>query len=99
MMKGWLMEVCLLLAVFGLSASVQADSIRCRGALVKVGDSSNQLLKKCGEPASKYSSKASIREQGRQRQASVSNWVYRRSGKKDRVVSVYAGSVVKIGSD
>lgn len=95
-MKRQLIVALILLVV---SASVHADSIRCRGALVKVGDSSNQLLKKCGDPASKFSSKVTIRENGRERQASVSNWVYRRSGKKDRVVSVQAGAVLKISSD
>lgn len=93
------MRICVLLAFLGLSVNVQANSIRCGSTLVKVGDSSNQLLKKCGKPDNKFSSKAIIRDQGRQRQASVSNWVYSRTGKKDRVVSVYAGSVVKIGSD
>jgi len=98
-MKVWLTAIWVFLALLGLSASVQADSIRCGGALVKVGDSSKQLLKKCGKPASKFSSKATVRERGHQRQASVSNWVYRRAGKKDRIVSVYAGAVLEIGTD
>jgi len=92
-------QLAAILILMAVSASVQAGSIRCGGALVKVGDSSNQLLKKCGNPASKFSSKVTLREHGRERQASVSNWVYERSGKKDRVVSVQAGAVLKISSD
>lgn len=98
-MRNRLTAILLFMGLYMLSAGIQAGSIRCGGALVKTGDSSNQLLKKCGKPDSKFSSKATISEQGRQRQASVSNWVYRRAGKKDRVVSVYAGEVVMIGSD
>ena len=95
-MKLQLMAMVLLLIY---SVTVSAGSIRCRGALVKIGDSSNQLIKKCGQPSSKFSSKASIREQGRERNVSVSNWVYRQTGKKEKVVSVYAGVVLKIGTD
>jgi|GEM_PF-1593712 len=82
-----------------LSRDAFADSIRCGRAVVKVGDSTNVLLKKCGKPTVKFSSRIAIYEGGRQRQTSVSNWVYRRSGQKDRVVSVYAGEVMKIGLD
>ena len=89
--------LCALLACMSINA--YADSIRCGRAVVKVGDSSNALLKKCGKPADKFSSRIAINENGKQRQSSVSNWVYRRSGQKDRVVSVYAGEVMKIGHD
>lgn len=79
--------------------NAHADSIRCGRAVVKVGDSTNILLKKCGKPANKFSSRIALNEGGHQRQTSVSNWVYRRTGQKDRVVSVYAGEVMKIGLD
>lgn len=79
--------------------NLYADSIRCGRAVVKVGDSTNILLKKCGKPSNKFSSRVAINDNGQQRQSSVSNWVYRRSGQKDRVVSVYAGKVMKIGLD
>ncbi len=79
--------------------NVYADSIRCGRAVVKVGDSTNTLLKKCGKPSDRFSSRAAINDNGRQRQSSVSNWVYHRVGQKDRVVSVYAGKVMKIGLD
>lgn len=81
------------------SASALADSIRCGRAVVKVGDSTNALIKKCGQPSDKFSSRIQVYDNGRQRQTSVSNWVYRRAGQKDRVVSIYAGTVMKIGLD
>lgn len=81
------------------STSIYADSIRCGRAVVKVGDSTNMLVKKCGRPSDKFSSRIQVSDNGRQRQTSVSNWVYRRAGQKDRVVSIYAGAVIKIGLD
>ena len=81
------------------STSSHADSMRCGQAIVKVGDSINTLLKKCGKPSDKFASRVEVNDSGLQRQTSVSNWVYRRTGQKDRVVSVYAGEVMKIGLD
>lgn len=79
-----------------LSGDVGADSFRCGRLVVKTGESSNALIKKCGLPARKYSGKEAIKENGMLSRLSVSNWVYIRKGKNDRVVSVRNGSVVKI---
>ena len=73
-----------------------ADSFRCGRKLVIVGDSSNTLTKKCGDPARKYSSKELIYDQGRQTRSGVSNWVFERRGKKDMIVSVRGGTVFRI---
>ena len=73
-----------------------AGSIRCGRKIVKPGDSGNTLIKKCGNPVRKYSSKETVNENGRQSNATVSNWVYQRTGKKDMVVSVRNGAVIKI---
>ena len=73
-----------------------AGSIRCGRKIVKRGDSGNTLIKKCGNPVRKYSSKETVNENGRQSNATVSNWVYQRNGKKDMVVSVRNGAVIKI---
>ena len=91
--------VCLL--VFSLLAwnVVQADSFRCGRTLIKAGESSNALIKKCGNPARKYSSKETVWDAGRSSRVGVSNWVYERHGKKDMIVSVRNGSVVKIQRD
>ncbi len=92
-------KICLCLCLIFLSNTATADSFRCGRTLVKVGDSNNTLIRNCGSPVRKYSSKESVRIQGRSSQVSVSNWVYERRGKKDRIVSVRAGTIVKIAVD
>lgn len=86
--------VCIL-----ISGAVAADSLRCRGKLVRAGESSNALVKKCGSPARKYSAREVISEHGRQQSVSVSNWVYPRRGKKDMIASVRSGTVVRLRVD
>jgi hypothetical protein len=81
------------------TSNTHASSIRCGRTLVKVGESSNALIKKCGHPARKYSSKETVSENGRRVRAGVSNWVYERKGKKDMIVSVRDGDVIKIQVD
>jgi len=82
-----------------VSSSTFADSFRCGRTIVKGGESSNALTKKCGQPVRKFSSKETITENGRQSRVSVSNWVYERNGKKDMIVSVRSGTVIKIKVD
>ena len=79
-----------------LSSDVGADSFRCGRLVVKTGESANALMKKCGLPVRKYSSKEAIKDHGAVARLAVTNWVYARKGKKDRVVSVRSGTVVKI---
>jgi len=79
-----------------LSSSISADSIRCGRKVVKTGDSSNTLIKKCGKPVRKFSSKERINNGGNRSNTMVSNWVYTRGGKRDMVVSVRSGAVIKI---
>ena len=90
----------LLITVFILVSSIAAaDSFRCGRKIVKQGDSASALIKKCGKPALKYSSKEIVNDQGRQSKVSVSNWVYERNRKKDMIVSVRGGTVIKIQVD
>jgi hypothetical protein len=94
------MRKLLLLIIFvSFSISASADSFRCGRTLVKVDESTNALIKKCGKPIRKYSSKETINDHGRQKSIGVSNWVYERRGKKDMIVSIYSGTVVKIEVD
>jgi hypothetical protein len=81
------------------SNNTPANSFRCGRTLVKVDESTNALIKKCGKPVRKYSSKETVSDHGRQKLIGVSNWVYERRGKKDMIVSVYSGAVVKIQVD
>lgn len=82
-----------------LSSPAPADSFRCGRSLVKVGDSANTLIKKCGNPARKYSSKENINIQGRKVRKGVSNWVFPRKNGKDMIVSVFSGKVVRMQLD
>ena len=82
-----------------VSAYATADSFRCGRKVVKLGESSNALIKKCGNPVRKYSSKEVLSTQGRQKSLSVSNWVYERRGKKDMIVSIRSGTVMKLQLD
>jgi hypothetical protein len=91
MKKLLLITMCIL-----LSNLASADSFRCGRKVVKRGDSGNALIKKCGKPLRKFSSKETVSEKGLQSSVAVSNWVYKRSGKKDMVVSIRSGTVIKI---
>jgi len=79
-----------------LSSHATADSFRCGRKIVKPGDSGNALIKKCGKPARKYSGKEMVYDQGHRSSVTVSNWVYERGAKKDMIVSVRSGAVIKI---
>ena len=91
------MQALLLFALLtSLSWTVSADSFRCGRKIVKTGDTVNVLMKKCGKPQRKFSSKNVISENGRQAKVAVSNWVYQRARKKDIIVSVRSGTVVRV---
>ena len=92
-------KILLLSAALIFSSSLAADSFRCGRKVIKQGDSGSELVKKCGKPVRKFSSKEAISERGRQSKVSVSNWVYERNRKKDIVVSVRSGTVIKIRVD
>ena len=91
----------LLSAVFLLLffVDVWADSFRCGRSIVKEDESTNALIKKCGNPVRKYKSKEMTTDQGDFKRVGVTNWVYERRGKKDMIVSVYNGVVIKIQVD
>ena len=90
----------LLLTVSILFSGIsEADSFRCGRKIVKQGDSGSSLIKKCGNPARKYSSKELVTDQGRQSKVAVSNWVYERKRGRDMIVSVRSGTVIKIQVD
>jgi hypothetical protein len=82
-----------------VSSIATADSFRCGRKIVKQGDSASALIKKCGKPTLKYSSKELVNDQGRQSKVLVSNWVYERNRKKNMIVSVRSGSIIKIQVD
>lgn len=82
-----------------LSSDLYANSIRCGNKVVKTGDSGNQLIKKCGKPVRKFSGKEFATENGRSSNVTVSNWVFARDGKRDMIVSVRNGTVIRIKAE
>lgn len=89
-------QIILLFIIFSISITSFADSFRCGRKLVKQNESANALIKKCGKPVRKFSSKELTSIEGQQKRVSVSNWVYERRGKKDMIISVRDGSIIKI---
>lgn len=81
---------------FSISSISSADSFRCGRKLVKQNESASALIKKCGKPVRKFGSKELTSIEGRQKRVSVTNWVYERRGKRDMIVSIHEGSVIKI---
>ena len=91
----------LIMAVFLLawSAQVTADSFRCGRAVVKVGNSANDLSEKCGKQGRSFSSRETINDHGRTYEAGVSNWVYDRDRNNYMIVSVHSGAIIRIRVD
>ena len=96
-MKKLIIFMLVVLVLVSIHAS--AGSFRCGRKIVKEGESTNALIKKCGNPVRKYSSKEVVYDAGRQQRIGLSNWVYERKGKKDMIVSIRGGAVMKIQVD
>ena len=76
-----------------------AGSFRCGTRLVVTGDPVNRLVRHCGQPDSKHKARELVGERGTGRSTGVTNWVYERGRKRDMIVSVAGGKVVKIMVD
>jgi hypothetical protein len=92
-------KLLILFLLIALSGSLLADSFRCGRKIVKTGESSNALIKKCGQPVRKLKSNEQVKLDGQQKRTAVSNWVYERRNKKDMIVSVKNGTVVRLEID
>lgn len=68
--------LAIILAFTALSVA-QADSLNCGGDIISQGDSQADLLKACGEPASRDGSR----------------WVYEQEGSLPRIVTVANGMI------
>lgn len=90
------MRRCLLIFLLATSIDATADSFRCGTRLVLTGDPVTRLTRACGQPERTYKGRAHIGNRGNTRPTSVTQWVYRRSGKREMIVSVKDGIVVKI---
>jgi hypothetical protein len=92
-------RVLIMILMISLGGNLAADSFRCGRKIVKTGESSNALIKKCGQPVRKLKSNEQVKLDGQKKRTAVSNWVYERRNKKDMIVSVKNGTVVRLEID
>lgn len=85
-----------LVFLFCVPVIAQASSFRCGTKIVITGDSISRLLDSCGPPSLKYKAQETVRSDGKRQATGVTNWVYARGHKKNMVVSVRSGKVVRI---
>ena len=94
------MNKVLVIVIFTLlSCSASADSLRCRGKLVKSGDTINALMKKCGDADRTFQTAETVNNRGYVSQIYITHYVYERSGQKDMIVTVRDNIVTKISPD
>ncbi|MBT8047678.1 MAG: DUF2845 domain-containing protein [Xanthomonadales bacterium] len=80
-----------------MAAPVFADSFRCGRKLVSSGDSSGDLMRKCGEPRYKDRGQAMVRVDGVTRKVGVERWYYKKSSRSlQHVIVLYRGRVTAV---
>jgi len=70
-----------------LSGSASADSFRCKGKIVKTGDTVNALLKKCGDADRTFQTVETVNNRGYVSQIHITHYVYERSQQKDMIMT------------
>jgi len=74
-----------------------ADSYRCGRKIIRNGDSTAELLRRCGQPVFKDRGFETVRVAGSLQKARVERWYYKKSSRSlGRVVLIYRGRVVGI---
>ena len=77
--------------------TLQADSIRCGRKVIRTGDSSSLLLKKCGQPDSKDRGVEQVKLDEGRKKVRVERWHYQKSSRSlSRAVWIYRGKVVAV---
>jgi len=80
-----------------LPTTGNADSFRCGRKVISTGDSSRDLVEKCGDPQSRDSGQEEIWLNREQLNVRVERWHYKEGNSKlGRVVLVYRGEVVGV---
>lgn len=97
-MKKETYKATLMVAAALLSAPpLCADNFRCGRKLVITGDSSGELIRKCGQPGHKDRGQENIRIDGVYKKAAVERWYYKKSARSlQHVIMVYKGRVVAV---
>ena len=94
------MNKVLVIVIFTLlSCNASADSFRCRGKIVKSGDTVNVLLKKCGDADRTFQTTETVNNRGYVSQIYITHYVYERSGQKDMIITVRDNLVTKVSRD
>ena len=94
------MNKILAIVIFTLiSCGASADSFRCKGKLVKSGDTVNALLKKCGDADRTFQTTETVNNRGYVSQIYITHYVYERSGQKDMIITVRDNIITKIQTD
>ena len=94
------MNKVLVIVIFTLfSCNASADSFRCKGKIVKSGDTVNALLKKCGDADRTFQTTETVNNRGYVSQNYITHYVYERSGQKDMIVTVRDNVVTKINPE
>ena len=88
-----------LVLVVLISTNVSPDSFRCKGKIVKSGDTVNALLKKCGDADRTFQTTETVNNRGYVSQIYITHYVYERSGQKDMIVTVRDNVITKISTD
>ena len=87
----------MLAATLVLADSAAADSYRCGRQLVRDGDSTERLLRLCGEPRRRDSGTETVLVDGAWGPQRVQRWHYRKNRRSlAYVVMIYRGRVVAI---
>jgi len=80
-----------------LPLDLQADSIRCGRKVVRTGDSSSLLLRRCGQPLSKDRAYEEVKLKEGRKNVKVERWHYKKSARSlTRAVLIYHGNIVGI---
>lgn len=89
--------MALLILLGALPFELQADSFRCGRKVVRTGDSSSLLLKKCGEPLSRDRAYEQVKLKEGRKNIKVERWYYKKSARSlSRAVLIYRGNIVGI---
>jgi hypothetical protein len=87
----------ILLALALPEPGLLADSYRCGRKVVRSGDSSADLIRKCGEPRRKDSGRERLRMDGQMQEVRVQRWYYQRNSRSiERAVLLRDGRIVAI---
>ncbi len=96
--KGGGMRLIVLVSVafFSLTTSADASGMRCKGKLVSEGDSTTEVLLKCGEPLTRET--LSVGETDSAHEL-VERWVYSKgAGSFLRLLTFQAGKLISVES-